>query len=141
LPSFHDIDDIHTRRSRPKVDKAVQETTEESEFRKQQAMQAELKQMVNRNQVVMERSRRTAYSGNVRSSKPLTVSQSVGQPAPALEGKCVHSRPVFIHLHCFFRSGLSSEAATEADECPRRLPLRAPARLPACLFRSRKARL
>lgn len=66
-------------RSRAKVDKATQETltTEENEFRKQQAMQAELKQMVNRNQVVMERSRRTAYSGNVRSSKPLTVSRSV----------------------------------------------------------------
>ncbi len=61
------------------MDKATQETltTEENEFRKQQAMQAELKQMVNRNQVVMERSRRTAYSGNVRSSKPLTVSRSV----------------------------------------------------------------
>lgn len=57
------------------MDKAAQETTEESEFRKQQTMQAELKQMVNRNQVAMERSRRTAYSGNVRSSKPLTVSR------------------------------------------------------------------
>lgn len=59
-------------RSRAKAEKA-QETTEEVEFRKQQAMQEELKQMTRRNQVAMERSRRTAYSGNVRSSKPLTV--------------------------------------------------------------------
>lgn len=60
-------------RSRSKAEK-VQETTEEVEFRKQQAMQDQLKQMTRRNQVAMERSRRTAYSGNVRSSKPLTVS-------------------------------------------------------------------
>ncbi|CAM9629717.1 unnamed protein product [Ectocarpus sp. 6 AP-2014] len=61
--------------SRAKTDKP-QETSEEAEFRKQQAMQEQLKQMTRRNQVVMERSRRTAYSGNVRSSKPLTVPES-----------------------------------------------------------------
>lgn len=51
-----------------------QETTEDADFRKLKEMQEQVKKMTRRNHVAMERSRRTAYSGNVRSSKPLTVS-------------------------------------------------------------------
>lgn len=54
------------------------ESTEETEFRQQQAMQKQLTQAIRKNQAGMEAASRAAYSGNVRSTKPLTVGFGFG---------------------------------------------------------------
>ncbi|CAN0068889.1 unnamed protein product [Scytosiphon promiscuus] len=110
---------------RSKTEKATQETSEEAELRLQRVKQEEMRQLTRRNQAAMERSRRNAFSGNVRSSKPLTVPES---PAMKMTGRLggkvyaavgAQDQPGFSPTHPAKDDMLSKDGLAHASAQPR----------------------